>query len=119
MASIDLKDAYYSVPTAKKSQRCLKFRYGCSLYQCTCYPNGLSFCPRKFTKLMKAPLSTLHSSGHLNSGYIAEFVLINETYQGCIETVNANVNLLDNLGFVIHPAKSVFVPTQQLFFWEF
>jgi len=68
---------------------------------------------------MKAPLSTLHSSGHLISGYIDDFFLINETYQGCIDTVNASVNLFDNLGFVIHPAKSVFVPTQQLIFLGF
>ena len=68
---------------------------------------------------MKAPLSTLHSSGHLISGYIHDFFLINETYQGCIDTVNASVNLFDNLGFMIHPAKSVFVPTQQLIFLGF
>ena len=68
---------------------------------------------------MKVPLSTLYSSGHLISGYIDDFFLINETYQGYIETVNASVNLFDNLGFVIHPAKSVFVPTQQLIFVGF
>ena len=123
MVSIDLKDAYYSVPTAKKSQKYLEFRYGWNLYQFTCYPTGLYFFPRKVTKLMKALFSTLHSSGHLSSGhlisgYIDDFFLINETYQGCIDTVNANINHFDNLGFVIHPAKSLLVPTQQLIFLE-
>ena len=68
---------------------------------------------------MKAPLSTLHSTGHLISGSIDDFFLINETYHGCIETVNVTVNLFDNLGFVIHPTKSVFVPTQRLIFLGF
>ena len=68
---------------------------------------------------MKAPLSTLHSSGHVISSYIDDFFLINEAYQGCTETVNATVNLYDSLGFMIHPARSVFVPTQKLIFLGF
>ncbi len=119
MASIDLKDAYYSVPISKDSQKYLKFKYGTQLYQFTCYPNGLSFCPRKFTKIMKVPLSALHSKGHIVSGYIDDFFLLNDSYYGCMETINATVNLFDNLGFAIHPEKSVFSPTQKLVFLGF
>ena len=53
MASVDLKDAYYSVPVAVAHQKYLKFEWAGKLYQFTCFPNGLAFCPRKFTKLMK------------------------------------------------------------------
>ena len=53
MASVDLKDAYYTVPVALASQKFLKFEWKGQLYQYTCLPNGLSSCPRKFTKLLK------------------------------------------------------------------
>lgn len=59
MASVDLKDAYYSVPIAVSDQKYLKFKWGGKLYQFTCFPNGLAFCPRKFTKLMKPAYSVL------------------------------------------------------------
>ena len=59
MASIDLKDAHYSVPINKTHQKYLKFMWNNELYAFTCFPNGLAFCPRKFTKLLKPVYSTL------------------------------------------------------------
>ena len=50
MASVDLKDAYYSVKIHQSHQKFLKFRYNDTLYNYTVYPNGLASCPRKFTK---------------------------------------------------------------------
>ena len=50
MASIDLKDAYYSVKIHPQYQKYLKFTYANQLYMYTAYPNGLSSCPRRFTK---------------------------------------------------------------------
>ena len=53
MASIDLKDAYYSVPISTNHQKFLKFEWKGNLYQFVCFPNGLALWPRKFTKLLK------------------------------------------------------------------
>ena len=53
MASIDLKDACYSVPIAIADQKYLKFQWRGKRYKYVCFPNGLAFCPRKFTKLLK------------------------------------------------------------------
>ena len=53
MASIDIKDAYYSVPIAETDQKYLKFEWQGVLYKFTCFPNGLALCPRKFTKLLR------------------------------------------------------------------
>ena len=53
MASVDLKDAYYSVPIAQEHQKYLKFLWRGQLYKFVCFPNGLAFCPRKFTKLLR------------------------------------------------------------------
>lgn len=63
MASIDLKDAYYSVAIAASYRKYLKFSWKGSLYQFTCLPKGLSCGPRKFTKLLKPALSDLHFKG--------------------------------------------------------
>ena len=49
MASIDLKDAYYSVPVHPEHQKCLKFMCNGKLYEYIALPNGLSTCPRIFT----------------------------------------------------------------------
>ena len=59
MASIDLKGAYYSVPIATADQKYLKFQWRGKLYKYVCFPNGLAFCPRKFTKLLKPVYSHL------------------------------------------------------------
>ena len=71
MASVDLKDAYYSVDADIKYQELLKFYWRGKLYQYKCLPNGLASAPRVlFTKLLKPIYSTLRSQGHLSVGYI-------------------------------------------------
>jgi len=55
MASIDLKDAYYSVPITREDRKYLRFLWQGTLFQFTCLPNGLSCAPRKFTKLLNLP----------------------------------------------------------------
>ena len=116
MASIDLKDAYYSVPIAKPHQKYLKFEWNNMLYKFTCFLNGLAFCPRKFTKLMKPVFATLRQLGHLSSGYIDDSWLMGPVWDDCAKNVVDKVKLLDTLGFVVHPEKSVFIPTQKRYF---
>ena len=65
MGSLDLKDAYYSIPVMKEHRKYLRFLFNGRLYQFTCLPNGLSSCPRKFTKTLKPILTTLHRDGHI------------------------------------------------------
>ena len=75
MVSIDLKDAYYSVPIHKDYQKYLKFQWRGKLYHYTCFPNGLAICPRKFTKLLKPVFSNLRSIGHLSVIFIGDSYL--------------------------------------------
>jgi len=53
MATIDLKDAYYSVPVNVNDRKYLRFIWKNQLFQYTCLPNGLSSAPRIFTKILK------------------------------------------------------------------
>ena len=62
---LDLKDAYYSVKVSSKFQKYLKFFHEGKLYKFTAWPNGLSPCPRKFTKILKQPFANLRLLGHI------------------------------------------------------
>lgn len=102
MASLDLKDAYYSVAVQPSHRKYLRFMWNNILYQFTCLPNGLSPCQRKFTKLLKPPLATLHKQGHVLSSYIDDLFVLARTYGRCVTNVPN------------HPDKSVFIPSQRL-----
>ena len=107
---------YYCVPIASFHHKYLKFEWNVSLhmYQFICFPNGLACCPRKFTKLMKPVFCYLWKLGHQSSPYIGDSLLTGQTYNDCTANVIDTTQLIDNLGFIAHPDKSVFIPTQEL-----
>ena len=114
MASIDLRDAYYSVPVCKDHQKYLKFSWRNVLYKFTCLPNGLASAPRIFTKLLKPVYATFRSQGHVSFGYIDDSYLQGESVRECKENVDHTVELFERLGFTAYDKKSVLLPTQQL-----
>ena len=59
MASVDTRDAYYTVPVALEHQKYLKFTWRDKLYQYTCLTNGSASAPRIFTKLLKTVFKVL------------------------------------------------------------
>ena len=65
LASIDLKDAYYSILTHTDHSKYLKFFWKGQLYKSLVLPNGLCSGPRKFTKLMKPSIAILRIEGHI------------------------------------------------------
>ena len=119
MASIDLKDAYYAVPIAEEHRKYLKFMFKGQLYRFKCFVNGLAPCPRIFTKLLKVPFSHLRKDGHLSVAYIDDTFLQGEDIEDCQKNIRDTVCLLSDLGFVIHPEKSVLEPTQEIEFLGF
>ena len=119
MASLDLKQAYHSVKIHDAYQKYLKFEWDDDLYQFTCYPNGLGPCPRKFTKLLKVPLSHLREMQHFIVGYIDDFFLKGKDKSRCFISVKAAIELLQKLGFTIHPEKSHLEPSTRIVFLGF
>lgn len=114
MASIDLKDAYYSVRIYPEHQRFLKFSYKGQLFKFTVFPNGLSSCPRRFTKIMKPILAKIRLLLHIISSYLDDLYLQNNTYEGCVHTIIDTLQILEQYGFTIHPDKSVLIPSQSI-----
>ena len=119
MASVDLKDAYYSVPIHRDHQKYLKFEWQGQLYQFTCLPNGLACAPRLFTKLLKPAYSTLRKQGFQSVGYIDDSYLQGITKPECENNVQATTKLFDSLGLYVHPDKSILEPSQVLEFLGF
>ena len=114
MGSVDLKDAYYSVPVNRQFWKLLKFKHKNCYYTYTCLPNGLACAPRIFTKLLKPIFSTLRKQGFSNSAYIDDSYLQGDSYEECRQNIQLTVAYLREAGFVLHPTKSVFEPQQQL-----
>ena len=65
MAFINLKDAYYSVAVPEKHKKYIEFYWKENCYKFTFFPNGLCFCPRKFTKIIKPVHPCLWLQGHI------------------------------------------------------
>ena len=112
MASVDWKDAYYSLPIDSNDQKYLRFYWNGVKYQYTVLPNGLSSGPRDFTKISKVLYSNLRELGFLNASYIDDSFLAGDSIIECQENVRCTVEMGLNAGFIAHPEKSVLVPTQ-------
>ena len=83
-------------------------------FEFTCLPNGLSCCPRKFTKILKPLLAYLRKLGHVSVGHIDDLYLQGLTYDQCVINVVDTLVLLDKAGFVVHLTKSTLIPFQEI-----
>lgn len=96
MVSLDLKDAYFSVPIFPPDRRYLRFVWKNRIFKFTCLPFGNSLAPRVFTKVLKPFISTLRFRG------IRIFIFIDDI----LLMAKSELNCLDHLG----QARSLGVP---------
>ena len=66
--------------------------------------------PRSLTKLTKLIYSTLHSWGHISTGFLDDSLLVGTSIELCTQNIIDTVALFDKLGFVVHPDKSILKP---------
>ena len=116
MASIGLKEAYYSVPIHPFYKNYLTFCWGNFI---SVFPNGLALRPEKYTKLLKLVFSHLRQQHHVSVAYLADPWLAADDYNACINNVVETLFLLDRLGFVVNLGKSVLILTQEIVFLGF
>lgn len=105
MASLDLADAYYSVPVATQDRKFLRLRWKGKLYQYTCLPNGLAQAPQNFTKILKPIFGYLAERVHTIFGYIDDTFIMGDSFAECQAAVEALRILLISLGFKIQGEK--------------
>ena len=113
MASIDLKDAFHTIPMDPFFTKFLKFQVGSKVYKYIVLPMGYRDSPRMFCKILKPVLAYLRKKGHLSSLYIDDFFLLGRWAITCEHNVKDTESLLKALGFEISD-KSVREPSQQL-----
>ena len=114
---IDLKDVYYAIPVSPSHQKYLKFANNHDLYKFTCLPNGYCHGPRKFTKVLKPPLSTLRLDNITIAAYLDDCINMNPSLNQCRENTQKIIKLFQTLGFTVHSEpKSNFTPTQRIEF---
>ena len=110
--SLDLKDAYYSVPIHDSHTKYLKFSFAGTLFKFVALPNGLKSGPLIFSKLMRVLFSELRKLDLESSIYLDDVYPQGDTNALCQANILTTVKWLVKLGFVLHPVKSVFWPTQ-------
>ena len=86
MASIDLKDAFYSVPVHKNHQTYLKF-FVEEYLKFAYMPNGHGPAMRIFTKISKIPFFVLREKGFLSVVYVDDSYLQGDDYEDCFSNV--------------------------------
>ena len=109
MASVDLKDAYYSVPLHEEYQKHLKFLWEFPL-KFIAVLNDYGPAMRAFTNLMKPPFSFLRSEGRLSVIYVGNCYLHGDSFAKCAENVISTIEVLERLGFYIKIDKSEIIP---------
>ena len=119
LASLDLEDAYYSIPIHQVHTKFLIFIWKNQLYKSLVLPNGLCCGPRKFKKMMKSPKCTLRLDGHIIVIYIDDLINVGLTFDECVENVVISIKVLSSLGFIIHPDQYLFLPKQEITFLGF
>ena len=111
MASIDLADAYHSIPMCPSHTKFLKFEVKGQFYKYLVLPQGYRDSPRIFTKITK-PLSHLHERGILCSIYIDDLYVQGSTFEECKTNVTYAVKIFESVGFDI--PKSYLTPHQNI-----
>ena len=64
--------------------------------------------------MSKKPFGHLRSQGHNSVVYVDDSYLQGDTYQSCFANILDTIKLLRELGFGIHPNKSVLTPSQTI-----
>ena len=119
MCSLDLKDAYLTVPIAKEHHKYLHFLWDGKVYEFTCHPFGLYSTPRVFTKLLHPVMAHLRSQGLKTIIYLDDILVMHQSKEALCMEVERMSNLLEALGFTINQPKSQTIPAQQIQFLGF
>ena len=75
LASVDLKEAFYSIKIREMDRKYFCFYWRGQKYQFTSLIMGLSSSPRCFTKILKPVYATLSRKGHISTAYIDDSCL--------------------------------------------
>lgn len=119
LATIDLKEAYLSIPIQPLYRKYLRFKFEGVTYEFTAMPYGLSIAPRVFSKIMKEVITFLRSRGLESVIYLDDILCIGNNFSECNSNVRETLHLLECLGFTINYNKSNLQPQKTCKFLGF
>ena len=82
-------------------------------------PNGYGPAMHIFIKVSKVCFSHLQSKGFVSVVLADNSYLQGNSYKACFHNIENTIELLQSLGFTIHPTKSILTPTQRITFLGF
>ena len=100
--SVDLRDAFYTLPISTDCRRYLKFCWREKLYCFQAAAMGLGPIPRILTKLTKPALAHLRNLGHAITSFIDDSLLVGETQSETVAATIDTIKTFDSLGFLVH-----------------
>lgn len=119
LTSIDLKDAYFSVPVRQQDRKYLRFIWQGQRYQFTCLPFGLRTAPRVFTKVTKPVISEARERGIRTVIYIDDTIIMSRCPEQASRDTTFLQHTFSDLGFNVNLEKSALSPSQELEFLGF
>jgi hypothetical protein len=114
MASIDLSEAFFSIPVHESSKKFLCFQFNNLRYVFNVLPFGLTSSPRIFSKVLKPVIMLLRSQGIKISFYLDDIFLCASSSCLLQLHVKETLNLLISLGFFPNYQKSQLTPSRSL-----
>ena len=116
--SLDLADAYYSIPVHKNLRKYLRFEFDGKMYQYTCMPNGYRDAPRIFTRLLSVPLCKIRSELLATiAGYIDDTLGLEVGDKEALAHIPREAaKRFEQFGFTISWEKSQLELTQKIIF---
>ena len=113
LSSIDLTDAYYSVPLHPSAWRFMRFKWRGVLYEYMVLLFGLSSSPRIFSKVVHVVIVFLRASlGILIVAYLDDLFIQAESAETCMLHTQITVLIFSILGFAISFEKSALSPSR-------
>ena len=116
LTSVDLKDAYHSVPIWENHKKYLTFQWNDRYFRFNVLPFGLTSAPRVFTKLMKPLFSTLRSQGVSCLSYIDDCLVVADSFELAQNHTKEMCSMLTDAGFSLNFEKSSLLPSNSLVF---
>ena len=114
MASIDLSDAFFSVPVHESCKKYLCFEFNYQRYTFNVLPFGMCSSPRIFTKVLRPAIIYLRSQGIKILSYLDDIFLCSSSKQSLTAHINTTLNILLSLGFSPNYDKSSLLPSQSM-----
>ena len=116
LTSVDLENAYFSIPMSEKSQKYLKFVWNGTLYKFCCLCFGITCAPFLFTKILKPVYAWFRQQNMRCSYYIDDSLNMNKEKAVCHSNTMTMVETLESLGFTINYKKSSLIPVKEFCF---